>query len=221
MIRRLSTKESLEYLKENGCEIPERTYFDHKKKLKEFKEERLINVIEDRLWKHFQLLDTLELFQGDLWKELEQANDVNLKLKIQNAIKDNQILISKCYDAISPTIESQIESYRAIEISDNLTYAGYQKVVAENSKIVLENNKVELKNRISDLNEKLNDPYIDLLAIPGLVEDGETERRRIKKEIEKTEQELEKLAPQEAAEQKKSLPILPKNGLNPKKEEGG
>ena len=198
MVRRFTTKESLDYLKANGYEIPERTYFDHKKKLKEFKEERLINIIEDRFWIHYQLLDTLEQFQCDLWKELEQANDVNLKLKIQNAIKENQILISKCYDVIPSTIESQIESYRAIEISDNLTYAGYQKVVAENSKVMLENNKAELKNRISDLNEKLNDPYIDLLTIPGLVEDGEKERRRIKKEIEKTEQELEKLTPQDA-----------------------
>jgi len=127
MVRRLSTKESLEYLKENGYEIPERTYFDHKKKLKELKGERVINVVNDIVWKHFELMDTLELIQSNLWRDLEQTDDINLRLKIQNAIKDNQLLILKCYDVILPITNRQIESYAAVSNTLELTYADWMK----------------------------------------------------------------------------------------------
>lgn len=206
MVRRLSTKEALEYLKENGYEIPERTYFEHKKKLKERKSERITNVVDDLIWKHFELMDTLELIQSSLWKDLEQANDVNLRLKIQNAIKDNQLLISKCYDAMLPVTNRQIESYAAVSNAHQLTYADYRK-------FNLEIDVAVLKNRIDR-------PYKDRLALPDPEEEFKKEKEEDKKQLKRSEEALEHLTRQEAAAQK-FLPTLPKTGLNPKKKEGG
>jgi len=144
MIRRYTTDEALEFLKKNGHTISERTYFEHKKKLREFKKERIINVVDDFVWKHFELLDTLELIQQNLWKDLEAANDINLRLKIQNSIKDNQILISKCYDAMLPVVHKQMESYGAVELANRLTYRDYKKT--------------ELKMRTKTLQEIFENP---------------------------------------------------------------
>jgi len=157
MIRRLSTKESLDYLKVNGHELKERTYFERKKKLKEFNKERLTNVIENSLLKHFELIDTMEQIQKNLWKDLDETDDGTLRLKINHEIKENQLFISKCYDATLLVTDRQIESYRAIELSDRLTYAEYQKFRAETATLRelssrLENmEKEETKHRLATL----------------------------------------------------------------------
>lgn len=186
MIRRFSTKESLDYLNTNGYELKERTYFDRKKELKKFKKERLTNLVDDFLWKHFELIYTMESIQKNLWKDLEETTDGILRLKIHHEIKENQLFISKCYDATLQVTDRQIESYRAVEISDRLTHAGHLKFVEQNT-------KDRLKNKLDSLEEKLNEPFKDPMALPVPEMEDAKEKEIIRKEIEKVKSELEKL----------------------------
>ena len=110
-VKRLSTKEALEDLKSKGFDIKERTYFDHKKKLKEIKIQRLGEGLEGQIEQYFRLLDSLELVQQNLWHELKTVSDPNLKLKILNSIKDNQILIYKFHEALPQVMDNQIHSF--------------------------------------------------------------------------------------------------------------
>jgi len=155
---RLSTKEALEYLKANGYDIKERTYFDHKKELKESKKKRIINAVDDYVWNHFEQIDTMEFVQQKLWEELKNLDDVDMRLKIYGMITQNKLLISKCRGELLPVIDRQMESYRAVEISDRLTYAEYLKFVEENT-------KDRLKNKLNSLEETFNEPYKDPIAL--------------------------------------------------------
>ena len=175
---RLSTKETLDYLKANGYDIKERTYFEHKKELKKSKKERIINAVDGSVWNHFKLMDTLELVQQKLWKDTK-TDDVNLRLKIYGMITQNEVLISKCHNELLSVTDRQIESYRAVEISDRLTYAEYQKFV--------------LTNRLNLLKEKLNETYKDPLTLRDREAEDEKSKENIRNEIKKIEYELEKL----------------------------
>ena len=185
IVRRLSTKEALGYLKENGHDLKERTFYDHKNKLMESKNERILDAVNGSVWNHFKLMDSLELIQQKLWKDIETA-DIDQKLKIYNMIIQNELLISKCHGKLLSVIDRQIESYRAIEISDRLTHAGHLKFVEQNT-------KDRLKNKLDSLEEKLNEPFKDPMALPVPEMEDAKEKEIIRKEIEKVKSELEKL----------------------------
>jgi len=185
IVRRLSTKEALGYLKENGHDMKERTYFDHKNKLMDSKNERILDAVNDSIWNHFKLMDSLELIQQKLWKDMETA-DIDQKLKIFNMIVQNELLISKCHGELLPVIDRQIESYRAVEISDRLTHDGYLKFVEENT-------KDRLKNKLDSLEEKLNEHFKDPMILPDPEVEDAKEKEIIRKEIDKIKSELKKL----------------------------
>ena len=179
IVRRFSTREALDYLKENGHDMKERTFYDHKKKLMDSKNERILDAVNDSVLNHFKLMDSLELIQKKSWEAAETV-DMDQKLKIFNMIVQNELLISKCHSELLSVIDRQIESYRAVEISDRLTHIGFQKFV--------------LKNRINSLKEKLNTELSkNSLFSPEREAENAKKKESIQKEIEETRQELEKL----------------------------
>ncbi len=186
IVRRLSTKEALDYLKENGHDMKERTFYDHKNTLMNSKNERILDAVNGSVWNHFKLMDSLELIQQKLWKDIE-TTDVDQKLKIYNMIIQNELLISKCHDELLPVIDRQIESYRVLELSDRLTYAEDQKVSAENTKIYL-------KDKICSLEEKVNKPYEDPMRLPDPQGEYNERKTNARRELEKTKHRLEKLS---------------------------
>ena len=186
IVRRLSTKEALGYLKENGHDMKERTYFDHKKELKESKKKRIINAVDESVCNHFKQIDTLEHIQQKLWDREKNLDDVDMQLKIYGMITQNELLISKCRGELLPVIDRQIESYRAVEISDRLTYVEYLKFVKENT-------KERLKNKLDSLEETFNEPYRDPIALTAPEVEDAKKKESIRKEIDKIKSELEKL----------------------------
>jgi len=176
-IQRLTTKETIDHLHSKGHQIAERTYFERKKKLKKINSNRITSAIDSILPQHFFQIDTLELIQKDHWHDLESTNDPNLRLKIKNSICDNQLLISKCYDAVTSVIEKQIDSYRGAGLTDRLTYSDYQKVMRQ--------------NKIQSLKMELKAPQ-NLLIEP--FEEYKANKKRIKKELKSLESEEQKIA---------------------------
>jgi len=175
-IRRLSTKEALEHLQGRGFKIGERSFYARKKKLKEINSNRITSAIDSILPQHFFQIDTLELIQKDHWHDLESTNDTNLRLKIKNSIRDNQLLISKYYDTVTSVIEKQIDSYRGAGLTDRLTYSDYQKVMK--------------LNKIQSLKMELKEPQ-NLLFEP--FEEYKANKKRIEKELKSLESEEQKI----------------------------
>jgi len=125
-IQRLSTKESLEYLNSKGINIKERTFFDRKKKLKENCNNRIILGCEAQIEKHFQVIDSIELCQKELHKDLQSTNDLNLKLKITKTLRDNEIMLSKYYETIPDVYDKQRLSIRHFRVEKSVKIPNFK-----------------------------------------------------------------------------------------------
>ena len=131
-MHRFTTKESLEYLKGKGFGISEKTFYNHKKKLKEITSNRINLAIEGIVGRFFQLIDTIEQIQKNLWSDLENETDRNLRLKIMKEIKGNEIMSSNLYTQIPVMIDKQIESYSKLPADRKLTKEEYGKWKLDN-----------------------------------------------------------------------------------------
>jgi len=116
------------------------------------------------------------MIQKDHWHDLGSTNDTNLRLKIKNSIRDNQLLISKCYEAVTSVIDKQIDSYRGAGLTDRLTYSDYQKVMQQN--------KILLLKKQLEVPLDLFEPF----------EEYEANKKRIEKELKSLESEEQKIA---------------------------
>ncbi len=117
-------------------------------------------------------MDTIEIIQKKLWEDLEQATDVNQRLKIMNSIRDNEVMITKLTMDIPETVEKQIKSYRKLPVDRELTWKDH--------------NSLERDNRIKTLkNPNYYDFRSDLLG--GSYESKEEELKRLEKERDEDE----------------------------------
>ena len=87
MIQRLSTKESLDYLKKNKIDISERTFRRYKNKILEIK-----NSLEDYWLENFQIekfqkVETKKTVLEQFWKLLNETTKPSEKLAILKAIE--------------------------------------------------------------------------------------------------------------------------------------
>ena len=103
MIQRLSTKESLDYLKKNKIDISERTFRRYKNKILEIK-----NSLEDYWLENFQIekfqkVETKKTVLEQFWKLLNETTKPSEKLAILKAIE-------KTSDEL-PTVVYRIESH--------------------------------------------------------------------------------------------------------------
>jgi hypothetical protein len=100
MTMRLNTKQSLEYLKEHGYEMSERTFFRQKKKIEDLKLKRLFHIakigFEDQ---HMERIDNCEIVLKKLWEHHEACEDVYKKAKILEIIINMQPYLSTYYEA--------------------------------------------------------------------------------------------------------------------------
>jgi len=126
-VSRLTTEESLEYLKDKGCSMSETTFFSHKRNLKDGITKRVTSAVEGQVESIIHLIDTIEIIQKKLWEDLEQTTDTNQRLKIMNSIRDNEVMIAKLTMDIPETVEKQIKSYRELPVDRKLTKEEYGK----------------------------------------------------------------------------------------------
>ena len=166
-VSRFTTEESLQYLKDKGCDMSESTFFVHKRDLKDGITKRVTSAVEGQVESIIHLIDTIEIIQKKLWEDLEQATDVNQRLKIMNSIRDNEVMVTKLTMDIPETVEKQIKSYRRLPVDRQLTWKDHNNLVRD--------------NRI----ETLKDPnYYDFRSdlLGGSYESKEDELKRLAKE---------------------------------------
>ena len=166
-VSRFTTEESLQYLKDKGCSMSETTFFSHKRDLKDGITKRVTSAVEGQVESIIHLIDTIEIIQKKLWEDLEQATDVNQRLKIMNSIRDNEVMVTKLTMDIPETVEKQVKSYRRLPVDRKLTWKDHNNLVRD--------------NRI----ETLKDPnYYDFRSdlLGGSYESKEDELKRLAKE---------------------------------------
>jgi len=117
IIRRLSTKESLDYLKKNKVKISERTYRRYKKEI--LKQQ---NMLEDYAWNNVQIeqvrkIETKKSILHHCWDLFEKAEKITEKLSLLKTIEkisDELPRIVWSANTFGDNME-QIEEYRKKE----------------------------------------------------------------------------------------------------------
>jgi hypothetical protein len=100
MTMRLSTKKSLEYLKEHGFDMSQRNYFRQKKKIQSLKLKRLYHIAKIGFEEqHLERIDQLKLIQELMWQNYDACKDPYQRSKILRAIADVQPVLSAYYDS--------------------------------------------------------------------------------------------------------------------------
>ena len=131
-VSRFTTEESLQYLKDKGCDMSETTFFSHKRNLKDGITKRVTSAVEGQVESIIHLIDTIEIIQKKLWEDLEQTTDTNQRLKIMNSIRDNEVMVTKLTMDIPETVEKQIKSYRRLPVDRELTWKDHNNLVRDN-----------------------------------------------------------------------------------------
>ena len=140
--------------------------------MKDETSKRVTSAVEGQVESIIHLMDTIEIIQKKLWEDLEQATDVNQRLKIMNSIRDNEVMITKLTMDIPETVEKQIKSYRMLPVDRELTWKDH--------------NSLERDNRIKTLKDpNYYDFRSDLLG--GSYESKEEELKRLEKERDEDE----------------------------------
>lgn len=104
IVRRLSTEESLAYLKENGCETSERTYRRYKSSWKTKIKERIIQEREDTHYAEpLQRFETMKQIEKELWSISQGEKNNSVRLRVLNAIVNVQEKISKFHKNMTYT----------------------------------------------------------------------------------------------------------------------
>ena len=120
-IQRYSTKESLEFLKSQGFEISERTFFKYKNRMKEDVAQKARFAIDGLVLEHLRKIEALELIDKELWHNYRQTKDPSIRIKILNSIRENQIYQSKFQEAIPSIIDKQIEAIHKLPLGNKLS----------------------------------------------------------------------------------------------------
>jgi hypothetical protein len=160
-MRRLSVKETLEYLKNQGFEISDKTLYNRKKKSSKILKFKVDSVIEDIAERFIKHLEMMEYLQKCLLEDVEQTSDVNLRLKLFKEIKANESIISELHVRIPEMVKKQIESYKNFPANKILTKEDHEKQKLENRIDELQNEPfltlpdVSLLNNYKDLLEEI------------------------------------------------------------------
>ena len=131
-VSRFTTEESLQYLKDKGCNVSESTFFTYKRKMKDETSKRVTSAVEGQVESIIHLMDTIEIIQKRSWEDLDQTTDIMQKLKIMNSIRDNEVMITKLTMDIPETVEKQIKSYRRLPVDRELTWNEHKSLVRDN-----------------------------------------------------------------------------------------
>ncbi len=100
MIMRLTEKESLSHLKDNGFEISANHFYRLKRQIQESRFDRLSLIAKQGFVdQHLERIDQLETVNREYWKLYNQSNDVMKKALILEKIAELQTYISPYYDA--------------------------------------------------------------------------------------------------------------------------
>ena len=109
MTMKMHTKFALQYLKDNGHDMSERTYFRHKKKVEAMKWQRLVHIAELFTDQHLQRIDKLELVEHLMWSEYEKEKSPFKRVEILSYIVNMQPYLSNYYGATRFVLEKRLK----------------------------------------------------------------------------------------------------------------
>jgi hypothetical protein len=107
---RLNPNESLQYLKESGFDISERTYFRYKKKVETMKWDRLLYTANRFTDQHLERIDKLELVEQLMWKNYHQEKSAYRRVGILQAIVSMQPYLSNYYGATTFVLAKRLKT---------------------------------------------------------------------------------------------------------------
>jgi DNA repair ATPase RecN len=111
MIMRLSEKESLSFLKDNGFGISANHLYRLKRQIQESRFDRLSLIAKHGFVdQHLERIDQLELINKEYWKLYGETKDTFKKALILEKIAELQTFISPYYDASRYILEKSIKS---------------------------------------------------------------------------------------------------------------
>ena len=106
---KLNSPQALEYLKRNGIDISERTYFRCKKRIESLKWQRLYHIAEFFTDQHLQRIDRLELVESLMWKNYQDEKSPFKKVEILTSIVNMQPYLSNYYGATRFVLEKRLK----------------------------------------------------------------------------------------------------------------
>lgn len=110
MLMRLSEKESLSHLKDNGFEISANHLYRLKRQIAESRFDRLSLIAKQGFVdQHLERIDQLELINKEYWKLYNETKDIFKKALILEKIAELQTYISPYYDASRYVMEQSIK----------------------------------------------------------------------------------------------------------------
>ena len=111
MVRRLSEKESLSFLKDNGYEISANHLYRLKREIHDSRFERLSLIAKNGFVdQHLERIDQLELINKEYWNLYNAEKDNFKKALILEKIAELQTFISPYYDASRYVMEQSIKN---------------------------------------------------------------------------------------------------------------
>jgi hypothetical protein len=109
MIMRLSEKESLSYLKDNGFEISANHFYRLKRQIQESRFDRLSLIAKQGFVdQHLERIDQLELVNQEMWKLYNKEKNTFKQVLILEKIAELQTYISPYYDASRYILEKSV-----------------------------------------------------------------------------------------------------------------
>jgi hypothetical protein len=116
MIMRLTEKESLSHLKDNGFEISANHLHRLKRQIQESRFDRLSLIAKQGfIDQHLERIDQLELINKEYWKLYNETKDTFKKALILEKIAELQTYISPYYDASRYVMEQGIKKQNETE----------------------------------------------------------------------------------------------------------
>jgi hypothetical protein len=183
---RLSTEQSLRYMKDNGFSVSRATYFRHKKKLEEKKLERLYHIANLGFeYQHLDRIEGLELIEKKMWEEYNKEKDPWKRVQILKTIVEIQPYLSSIYEAIKFVIDERTIKTKGKEIlefnnKDTITNNNLQ--IEPKVPLILYNKETNTTTTSDKKYEDLNDTsFIDKMISettdPKLIAQLEKQKR--------------------------------------------
>jgi hypothetical protein len=107
---RLNIRQALQYLKDEGLDMCERTFYRYKKKVESMKWDRLVHTANLFTEQHLQRLDKLELVEQLMWKNYHEEKSPSKKVGILQAIVSMQPYLSNYYGATTFVLAKRLKT---------------------------------------------------------------------------------------------------------------
>ena len=110
MLMRFNERESLDYVKEQGCQLSRAQYYRIKKRIQDSKFDRLNQITKGFIDHHLERLDTLELINHEMWTSYRKGD--YKAMDALSKIAQIQPIVSSYFEASKMVMEDEIDRMR-------------------------------------------------------------------------------------------------------------